>query len=506
MTAEILQKVASEGLPPTRMNARRLFGSFSFSHQPPYSRLPNELLSEIFLYATCRGVDDRHEIISTPIAVSQVSTRWRNVAISTGALWGTIIITFPISRGQISRALTWLKRSRSYPLSIFLDFRDPSWDWDLPESAHPFRWQDMEALIRLLIVHAHRWKQFELLTDTWAPIFTILHYSRRIKCAPILESISLSRCNAFFAARNATFAPAEMKVPIALFGGLLLDCLREVSLTGVHVDWTTSPLRNLTTLEFKYLATDVTPTKDQFADILEACPNLHSLTIIGRGPQADSPPSSSGSTATNRPDSRSKKSARHVELMSLTSFTFGFNDMDYALEILSMFSFPSIKTLALENLSNVDPPALQSLDATPLLKRLSFLDVSSDATTTPFPLSHIISLKLYSISASQATFSQFFDKLRNLEYLGLYNASKDVLEALKPSSNVDFNSSILPCATLKDLECRDMDPETLLKMVKLREAVSHLGHVSFEFSNLCPTLRTNFLDAGIDVVVQTTAQ
>ncbi|KAF5376932.1 hypothetical protein D9615_007298 [Tricholomella constricta] len=498
--ADIIQKLASEELPPTTMNARRLFGSFSCVLQPPSSHLPNELLSEIFLLAA-HNADDRYGTISTPITVSQVSTRWRNVAISTGKLWNTIIITFPTSRGQISRAITWLKRSMPYPLDFFLDFRDPSWNWELAESSHAFRWQDMEAILRLLIVHVRRWRRFELLTDTWAPIFTFLHYSRRVDSAPILETLSLSRCNAFFATKDATFAPVEMRRPLPLFGGLVMDRLREVSLTGVHVDWTASSLCHLTSLEFKYLASDVTPSKNEFIDILNACPDLRHLTIIGRGPQTRILPSSgNASPADESTTDVVPKPPQIIELSHLTSFTFGFVDSSYALEVLSMFSFPAIKKFVLEGIVDLDPLSLQSLDSTPILERLAPSNPSS-TNTTPFPLSRIHSLELQGINASKATFMRLFNNLEGLEYLGLFNTENDALRALEPpSSDPPSPSCTLPCPTLEDLACRNMDPGILAGAVQARLELSPLQHVSFESKDINPDDQRKLLDAGVQIV------
>ncbi|KAF8060749.1 hypothetical protein FPV67DRAFT_1423717 [Lyophyllum atratum] len=479
------------------MNARRLFGSLSGLHRPPLSVLPNELLSEIFLRAT-HDASDRYESISTPITISQVSSRWRHVAISTRALWSTIIITFPTSRDQLSRAVTWLKRSQSYPLDIFLDFRDPSWDWELPESAHTFRWQDMEAILRLILTHVKRWKRFKLLTDTWAPIFTFLYYTRRVMSAPILESLSLSRCNAFFASKDAKFAPVEMKNSIPLFGGLALEKLREVSLTGVHVDWAKSSLYKLTALELMYLACDVTPSLDEFTNILTACPDLQHLTIVGRGPRIDLLPSGDSPIHGDGADDVSTKPLRIIKLSQLISFTFGFLDVDYALKILSLFSFPAIEDLVLEGLMDLDPLTLQNLDASPILRRLSRRNPSTDSPT-PIQLSQIHSLKLIGINASKDTFLRLFDDLHDLEYLALHNTRNEALQALAPSPP-DSPSRALHCATLKELECRHMDSEILHDVVLARAEISQLEHVCFKSDDINPDEWTKLLDAGVKVI------
>ncbi|KAG6916973.1 hypothetical protein DXG01_004402 [Tephrocybe rancida] len=497
-TAEIIANLASDDLPPTTMNARRLFGSFTgcLPKPPPSSRLPNELLSEIFLFAT-RFAEDRAETISTPIVLSQVSARWRNVAISTGGMWNTIIITFPTSRQQLSRAVTWLKRSRSAPLDIFLDFRDPSWDWDLAESLHTFRWQDMEAILRLLMTHAHRWKRFELLTDTWAPIFTFLCYTRRAKSLNTLETLSLHRCNAFFASKDATFAPVEMRKPVQLFGGRAAERLRRITLTGVHVDWAASPLRNLTKLKFRYLASDVTPSMDEFTSILTGCRHLRHLAIIGRGPRIDNT-SSISSPADAGPQGPPLKVSSVIELPHVTEFVLGFTDADYAVKLLDKFSFPAIRKLTLEGLADLDPLALNDLDATPILERLT-----APPTTTispfPFPSSRIQSLKLIAINADTPTFLRFFNDFHALVFLGLYKTKNDAIHALAPPPP-ESPSSAPPCATLTRLECHDVSPMVLLDLMLARTKQARLPHVSLRSEELSSENRSKLFDAGVEIL------
>ncbi|KAG6819768.1 hypothetical protein H0H93_008878 [Arthromyces matolae] len=503
MTTEvIIESLASEELPPTTMCARRLFGSFSLSSlpkPPPLSRLPNELLSLIFL-STTQNADDRFERILIPIVLSQVSARWRNVAIATGGLWNNIILTFPTSRQQLSRAVTWLKRSKLAPLDIFLDFRDPSWDWDLSESAHKFRWQDMEAILRLLMSHFHRWKRFELLTDTWAPIFTFLCYARRVKSVPTLESLSLQRCNAFFASKHATFAPVEMRQPVQLFGGHCAEKLREVALTGVHVDWSglsSSPLRNLAKLELSYLANDVLPSMDQFISMLTECRELRHLTILGRGPKIDdsSKAASADHDATSERQSPSPKPPSVIKLTCVTDFVFGFIDTSYALRLLDMINLPALENLTLEDLTDLEPLALHDLDATPILEKLLPNTCPSESTyDPPFSLSCIRSLKLAMIHANTATFSRLFHELSALDFLGLYKTKIDAVHALAPTTS-DGTSRSLPCAALKELGCQDMDVTALGDSILARGSKSRICRLYVQSEESIEDLQTKLSPA-----------
>ncbi|KAG6811086.1 hypothetical protein H0H92_009045 [Tricholoma furcatifolium] len=503
MAAEIVKKLADEKLPHTTLNARRLFGSFScIPKPPPLARLPNELLSEIFIFAL-QNAEDRSQMISAPMVISQVSVRWRNVAIATGALWTTIVITFPTSRQQLSLVITWLKRSRLAPLDIFLDFRDPSWDWDLAESLHKFRWQDMEAILRLLMPHVSRWKCFELLTDTWAPIFTFLCYTRRVKSLPALKSLSLHRCNAFLASKNATFHPVEMKKPIQLFGGHVAEQLRTVTMTGVHVDWVSSSLRNLRKLEFRYLASDVTPTMDEFTDISKACQNLRYLTIMGRGPRIDDTPSGGHSFLRDKgPDGFSLKAApQAIELPHVTNFIFGFLDTDYAVKLLDKLLFPSLKELTVEGLAVLDALTLRDVDATPILERITpSRDPHQESNLHyPFPMSSIHSLKLIAIASNTVTFSRLFNELHELNFLGIYRTD-NALDALVLPFSDSSSSKPTPCATLTRLECYDVDPTILHDVVLSRLKSSQLADVSLRSDEIDVENLRRLCNVGVEVL------
>ncbi|KAH0589892.1 hypothetical protein J132_06328 [Termitomyces sp. J132] len=504
-TVEIVKRLGSEDLRPTTKSILSLFAK-NFSYLPtqtsPVSRLPNELLSSIFLYAI-RSTDDRFETVTTPIIASQVSTRWRDIAISTAKLWNTIILTYPTSKQQLSRAVTWLKRSKLAPLDIFLDFRDPSWDWDSAESSHKFRWQDMETIIRLLMVHACRWKHFELFTDTWAPIFTFLCYTRHIKSVPLLVSLSLHRCNAFFASKEATFAPVEMRMPIQLFGGRVLERLRQVTLTGVHIDWSTPLLCNLTRLEFRYLASDVVPSIVEFTSMLRECRDLRHLTILGRGPRIDDNPVSSPSSLLAVSSASGCFSANvyaAIELPHVTDFVFGFVDSDYALKLLAKFSFPALRKLTLEGLVGLDPLSQYDLDAAPLLDwLLSHNSLSKSTRTHGFPLSRIHSLKFIAINADTSIISQFFNDLHELDFLGLYKTRIDTLQALKvPMTNLSTN--IPPCVTLTRLECHDIDFQVLVDCVLARGPLSRLNYVHLQPDAISANNRERLLAAGVRIL------
>lgn len=476
----ILEDLFLEDRPPSISSPMRLFEALAQYQLSPSRSLPNELLSYIFLLAS-HDYEDHYDAIVTPIRISHVCSHWRQVALLTGSLWTNLILAFPVSRPQLSKAITWLNRSQNYPIDILFDFRDPSWDWD--EDSHRFRWQDMEAILRLFLSHVQRWRRFELLTDTWAPIFTFLWYTRKVESAPMLESLSLSRCNAYFATKQECFHPVKLKDPIPLFGGLALEKLREVNLTGVHVDWSASKLRNLTSLNFKYHASDVMPTLDEFIATLSACPNLDQLSIIGWGPQFSTVSRGEGSVERNIDDVL-RKSQWSIYLPHLTRLLFGLIDTDYAIRLLSLFRLPKLEEISFDDVtSGLDP--LDRVDATPLLKwMLDNHDAThpgeagnSDSLET-FPLSGIQTLYLHNIHADEDILSQLFYALRNVRFLALYSAPNGTLHALSPShSPLECQQPLnpVPCPLLEHLECHHLDPDVLADMVIARATIEYIS-------------------------------
>ena len=471
------QPPTCDKLPLALFSATRLFGTLT-----PYRHLlhclPHEILAAIFL-AALQGLDDQYDAIMTSVTLSHVCARWRHVARSTRGLWTNILITFPISYGQISLAVMFLNLSGSYPLDILLDMRDPSWNWEEVESAHGLRWSDMDLVLRILLIHVRRWCHFQLLSDTWMPIYSFFSHTHRVARAPMLETISLSRCNAYFASKDAVFSPVETGRPVAFFGGLGFEKLREVGLIGVHVDWagSSSSLRNLTVLELKYLAGDVAPSIHEFIEMLCASPNLQHLSIVGRGPKIDVALSEEGFSSGIR---------TKVHLGKLKRFMLGFAEVDYALRLLPLFSFPALEELILEGFS-MDYSLLEHIspDATPILEWLSTGQradtsrITPPSPSTPIPLTLIKTLSLDGINASEAVLSRFFNQLKGLERLYLSNMDEKALKALATSTN---DSVLLPCPRLQELDWGGNHLEAFIAAIKARAKL-----VSYQSTVVEPT-------------------
>ena len=458
----------------------------------PIGRLPNELLSYIFLLI----VNDPAESHLCTLTISHVCLQWRQLALSNGALWARIVLTFPISDRKLSYANTWLSRSSASPLDILLDVRDPEWGWK--EDKHKFRLEHMQSIMQLLITHVERWQIVEMRADTWAPICTFLWLSRGAKAAPVLEKLSLSRCNAYFTSRDQTFQPASLRRPIKLFGDIALGRLREVSLVGVHIDWSDPPLKNLTHLVFQYHAHDVMPTLKQYQRILFACPTLRHLSVIGWGPILN------GSSEEQVPII--------LGLPILTRFSFGFMDTEYATRLLSLLDFPCLTQFKLEDVSKLVDP-LDPLDISPLLEWFTTTyQISIPSHSTRLPLNRIRIMEFHGVDMDRKTFLDFLQQLTSLHHLGCYNIDDDILKALISESSAfpgpptrQFLEKNWVCPLLAELRCQDVDPETILDIVSSRALtnfVFDLRKVIVEFRrNSAPSpgsiIHTRLINAGV---------
>jgi hypothetical protein len=462
----------------------------------PIDRLPNELLSYIFLLI----VTDPAENHLCTLTISHVCLLWRQVALSNGVLWARIVLTFPISDRKLSCANTWLSRSSTSPLDILLDVRDPEWEWK--EDNHRFRSEHMQSIMQLLITHVERWQIVEMRADTWAPICTFLWHSRGAEAAPVLEKLSLSRCNAYFASRDQIFQPTSLRRPIKLFGDIALGRLREVSLVGVHIDWSDPPLKNLTHLIFQYHAHDVMPTLEQFQRILFACPTLRHLSVIGWGPILN------GSSEEQTPII--------LGLPILTRFSFGFMDTEYATRLLSLLDFPCLTQFKLEDVSKLVDP-LNPLDISPLLEWFT-ITYQISVHSTRLPLNRIRIMEFHGVDTNRKTFSDFLQQLTSLHHLGCYNIDDDIVRALISESSDfpptrQFLEKNWVCPLLAELHCQDVDPETILDIVSSRAStnfVFDLRKVIMEFRrNPAPspgsTIHARLVNAGVIIASGTSS-
>ncbi|KAF8806985.1 hypothetical protein BYT27DRAFT_7338928 [Phlegmacium glaucopus] len=126
-------KHATFNFSPLRDRKRSLVGRAKQNAALPVSRIPTELLCDIFSkfleddrefpdYAPAMGPLVSLHTRADPTILGQVCSWWRSVALSTQALWANIFILEP-KRPQISRTRMWLERAGAHPLNIAIEER-----------------------------------------------------------------------------------------------------------------------------------------------------------------------------------------------------------------------------------------------------------------------------------------------------------------------------------------------------------------------------------------------
>jgi hypothetical protein len=440
----------------------------------PIHRLPDEVLACIFHLSLCTDQNSNHPHLS-PRFFTHVCKRWVRIALSNKSLWCDISMTFPLTSAQFVETNIRLMRSQPHPINVHLDFRDPLWDWD--EETHQFGLAEMIPVVRLLLPHIARWRTLVMLTDTWAPIFCLLLATSCVaETATMLKTLSLSRCNAYFSRNGEAFKPESLQSPIKLFGGVPIEGLRHVSFVGVHVDWAGSHLANLDRLEFKYHAHNVMPSLDEFVRILDSCPRLSILSIIGWGPRLDVGATSKSHTGKSLRDlSPSSRGTNVISMEHLTRFALGLVDIDYAIKLLSLFNFPALRELELEDVATTLNPD-EERDSSTILE---FLGSESTAHNSHgIPLDQVTYLELRGLCGSRDAFVQFLSCTTALEHLTLSDTGDEAVFSLNPGTKPNSEGDDLQntvCPDLRTLHCQNIDYGTLSEVLVARNGVIGRG-------------------------------
>lgn len=410
--------------------------------------IPSEVLAMVFMEAIHANALADESYTASAVDLSHVSHRWRHISLSTSCLWADIRLYYPFTPQLLRRTSAYLLRSGTNPLSILIDFRDPDWNWD--EDTHGFTWEMMACIMGFLLPQASRWRELRVLVDTWAPVYALLWFINEGPVPSQLQTLSLSRCNAYFACMGAFFRPGSLLATPALFGGVALASLRNLCLIGTHVDWKQcGAITGLTSLELKYHAENVLPSKPDLMAILSRSPNLNSLKLTGNysplGQDADPLLVNSDHSST-------------IELRYLTHMTFGFVEEARAMDCLSWLRLPALVSLELEDVSaslTLDIPH----DWSALIRRLSTDEVSIN-------VHHITHLVLAAVKGTSSAFVSLFRACTSLRKLELKKADEESLAALSLQHHDDVDKcSSLACPNLEELVCKGMSAFALLQLI-----------------------------------------
>lgn len=519
-----------------------LGGSFGVRASGGVHNLPTELLSYVFELVThALSQDDRNALgtgqqrlpflpqsIRAPVWLSAVNRRWRHVALSTSSLWTSIFVSVdniidysgderdPSSFCGSKRLLDveslayFLLRSGNCTLDIFIDGRDPEWDFSdyldgdgddaddgRPSAQHPFDAQIMSHILDILGHHVYRWRSMTIFSDTWAPLHAALcclsvprvgqgSFSNSRRGASCLETLRLMQCDEY-SIRNEHFGSGVLKEPITtLFAALagypdgpsshmLPARLRSISLCGVHVNWsdftrfisgTWDGLSNgIENLELSYHHRDVRPDVTAFQRILEGCANLRSLILKHSGPQ----------WVGRTPQGPS------VPLPRLETLHLAFDSAEEAALTMSTLCCPGLKVLTLEDGTAAQsspndasllliycgtgalrtPPRLGNDSTYDSLSCIPHPEIRSNFP--PFPSVQALTLEYVSTSCL-IPYTLLLAGLPNLRRLALRHVPKYAFGSLLPQPvfcDEDITSDIrtpIPCTRLESVEATHTEP------------------------------------------------
>ncbi|PVG02622.1 hypothetical protein CPB86DRAFT_780034 [Serendipita vermifera] len=207
------------------------------------------------------------------LTAAAVCKRWRTIATETPSLWRQISAT----GARLEWTKLCLERSATCPLLVTLD-----WTHDAVED-DASTIQTSESLtnaLDLLIPEASRWESFWLAVEEYILMYETLERFQKIQ-APNLRHLRLSNHDEFDA--DERFEPESLNATFNIFsadGQYTPPPLQAVFLWGVHIEWSSNLLTQLTDLTLAYHCHDVRPPLENFMTMLSSsAPTLRQLTL-----------------------------------------------------------------------------------------------------------------------------------------------------------------------------------------------------------------------------------
>ncbi|KAG8945662.1 hypothetical protein FRC04_000623 [Tulasnella sp. 424] len=305
--------------------------------QAPVYGLPTEIITHImsFVIIPC------HPTIAFKVAnaLSHICHRWRQAVLYEPSFWTHITMKEgpPYDASQIC-----LERSGAQILQVDIDMTKMR-NYDQPE---------IKFLLKLAS-HLQRCRTFHFTANKLHPFGILLPAFCK---APTPH---LRRFEVFCFLDEAIQVQGDMpspSQPTAAFGGEAPK-LGTMTISGIHVPWSTFPTSNLQHLEFDFHSSaGVERSCRTFFGILGSVHSLKSLTVMqgGAGLRFNhrwlEGSSVSGPSSTTTSDLAPPNPIRRLTLPSLTELVFTFTECEFTCDLLSLLSFPNVQKLTLEYL------------------------------------------------------------------------------------------------------------------------------------------------------------
>lgn len=214
----------------------------------PVSRLPPEVLSEVFLvFAEQLQAQERFEVDFKWTTVSHVCHLWRDIALQHGRLWGKIDMTRP------DRTRVFVDRSKGAPLAIRESFTGSLADLSLAFADPSYRYRELHL----------RAKEGQLGPNVVQVLNSPIH-------APVLESLVLEVSDNY----------PEYTLPPTIFD-YKAPALTRLQLQNVRFEWPPSLFPSLTHLSIHHCGNTNPPgpSVSQVLTTLRNMPRLEHLRL-----------------------------------------------------------------------------------------------------------------------------------------------------------------------------------------------------------------------------------
>ncbi|KNZ77002.1 hypothetical protein J132_07904 [Termitomyces sp. J132] len=229
--------------------------------------LPTEILTNIFRLIVW-PVPNPSTGILWRLWLTWTCRRWRQVALGDCTLWNAIWFR---DRPPFKRSWAFLERAGTSTLDLRISSEDTT----------PISLAEMDHLLNRLLTCLSQIRILIYIGSSWEHIALLLDKLRAADVPLAIERLEIHRLG------RIDYGTYGYIQPTALFNGKGTPRLHYLSLSGVHIDWNTSILQNLSTIDIRKLPLELSPTITRFREILISCPALRKLCLDGAGPQID---------------------------------------------------------------------------------------------------------------------------------------------------------------------------------------------------------------------------